>query len=101
MKLYGAHRSRIAAFLLTVMMLGYVWGRHSVPVQDCVCSDVFDTDGDTAVEFVMRNHNRYCFSTWAPHGGLWNIACYDTLAECSKQLSDEKSIGASFLTAVR
>ncbi len=79
--------------LLVAIGLGYFLGWHSVPEYGCACSDEFDTDGDASVEFVMRNHNQYCFSAWAPHGGLWNIACYDTLAKCSEQLSESKNIG--------
>ena len=83
----------ISVSLLAVMTLGYVWGRHSVPVHNCDCGDEFYTDGDATVEFILRNQDQYCFSSWAPHGGLWNIACYDTLAECSESLSADKNVG--------
>lgn len=33
--------------------------------------------------------DKHCFSTWRPHGGFWELECYETKQECKKNLDEQ------------
>lgn len=41
---------------------------------------------------------QYCFAFWAPHGGYWQDNCYDSRAECNKNLAQRIEISPNVNT---
>ena len=36
--------------------------------------------------------DKYCFSVWRPHGGFWELECYETKQECKKGFDETVNI---------
>lgn len=36
--------------------------------------------------------DKYCFAVWRPHGGFWELECYDTKQECKKSFNETVDI---------
>ena len=78
-------------WFMFLFVAGYYVGHDGNPNTGSY-HDEYLTDGDFIVEYYMLNLDNYCFSFWAPHGGLWNEICYETADECAAQLSDAKGM---------
>lgn len=54
----------------------------------CICDD-FGDEGEFVPQYYLENQNKYCYSFWAPHGGLWQETCYDTYDQCQSELTSD------------
>lgn len=68
--------------------IGYlVYNRPLSQMPDnCICDDFTDY-GEFVPEYYLENRDKYCFSIWVPHGGLWQEMCFDTFEQCQSELS--------------
>lgn len=83
---------KIAVLVLVVSLVGLGCteivkvARHSkTPAPQAAYND----DADDAV---MIYNNMYCYSFWAPHGGLWQDSCSRDRAGCERNLAESKDM---------
>ena len=77
-------------FTLFVLFIGVMLGYFMTARPTCPDIQEYDDfayDGDFVAQYYLENKDKYCYSYWVPHGGLWQEMCFDTAAQCQAELA--------------